>query len=244
MPALRQLTLWSVVFLLSWISVSQAMTVSPMQVEMISIGTRSHARVSVVNNSKYPMPVEAVIAKLTLDETGKQKSTKAGDDFLIMPPQAMIQPGATQNFRIQWLGDPALARSESFMLYVNQIPVKQPQGKSGLQFVMSMGVMINVAPATGAPQLKVVSTGVTTGKDGKRYPSITVENPSNTHALLPRATVHLASGNWSSTLKPNDIADRLGIGLVQPGRRRKFTLPVELPSTVARIDASVEMTKQ
>jgi fimbrial chaperone protein len=244
MPALRQLTLWSVVFLFSWIPVSQAMTVSPMQVEMISVGTRSHARVSVVNNSQYPMPVEAVMSRLTLDESGKQTATKAGEDFLIMPPQAMIQPGATQIFRIQWLGDPALARSESFMLFVNQIPVKQPEGKSGLQFVTSMGVMINVAPATGAPQLKVVATGVTTGKDGKRYPSITVENPSNTHALLPSASVHLASGNWSSTLNSNDIADRLGIGLVQPGRRRRFTLPVELPSNVAKVNASIEMTSR
>ncbi len=244
MPALRHLSLWSVAFLFSWISVSQAMTVSPMQVEMVSVGKQSHARVSVVNNSKNPLPVEAMIAKLSLDEAGKQKSVKGGDDFLVMPPQAMIPPGATQIFRIQWLGDPALARSESFMLYINQIPVKQPAGKNGLQFVMSIGAMVNVAPADGIPQLKVVSTGVTTGKNGKRYPSITVENPSNTHALLPRATVHLASGNWSSTLTPNLIADRVGIGLVQPGRRRKFTLPIELPATVARVNASVEMAKQ
>ena len=47
-----------------------------------------------------------------------------------------------------------------------------------------------------------------------------------------------------STLTPNLIADRVGIGLVQPGRRRKFTLPIELPATVARVNASVEMAKQ
>ena len=225
----------------SFAPVAQAMTVSPMQVEMISVGSRSHAQVSVVNTSDKPLPVEAVIERLIVDEAGRPKSTKAGEDFLIMPPQAMIPPGATQNFRVQWLGDPMMPQSQSFLLYMNQVPVKLPQGSNGVQVVMSMGVMINVAPATGSPAMKVVATGVTTDKAGKRFPTITVENTSNVHALLPNATINLASGNWSNTLTPRSIGDRIGIGLVQPGRRRKFTLPVELPAGVSNIQASLEM---
>ncbi len=242
MLAIRKLTLSVVALLISTIAAADAMTVSPMQVEMTTVGSHSNARVSVINNSDQPLPVEAVVQRMTLDETGKPKTAKAGEEFLVMPPQAMIPPGGTQNFRIQWLGDPTMDRSESFLLYLNQIPVKMSQGKSGVQVVMSMGVLINVAPANVTPELKVVSTGITTDKAGKRFPSITVENPSNTHALLPQATVHLASGNWSSTLTPNMLGDRIGIGLVQPGKRRKFTLPVELPATVAKVEATVEMS--
>lgn len=219
-----------------------AVTVSPMQVEMVSAGSRSHAQVSVVNNATEPLPVEAVIHKLTLDETGKQHMARAGDDFLVMPPQALIPPGATQNFRVQWLGEPMMGRSESFMMLINQIPLKLPQGKARVQVVMSMGVMINVAPPAGAPSLRVVASGVTTGKDGKRMPTITVENPSPVHALLPDATIHLDAGSWSATLTPNQIADRIGIGLVQPGKRRKFTLPVEVPPGVTRVQTSLELT--
>ena len=139
----------SIFLLLSAASAATAMTVSPMQVEMISAGARSRAQVSVVNNSDRPMPVEAVLQRLTLDENGKQKVSKAGEDFLVMPPQAMIPPGATQNFRIQWLGDPMMAQSQSFILAINQVPVKLPDRQAGVQFVMGLGVMVNVAPAAG-----------------------------------------------------------------------------------------------
>lgn len=218
-----------------------AMTVSPMHVEMTSVGQRNHARVTVVNNSNNALPIEAVVHRLTLDETGKPTTVKAGEDFLIMPPQAMIPAGGTQNFRVQWLGDPLLARSESFLLYLNQVPVKAPKGQIGVQVVMSMGVMINVAPAQGAPALKVVSTGVATDKSGKRVPTITVENPSNMHALMPQSTVSLAAANWSTTLQSGELGNRLGIGLVQPGQRRTFTLPVELPAGVSKVKASVDL---
>jgi P pilus assembly chaperone PapD len=223
---------------------ASAMTVSPMQVEMTAVGARATARVSVVNNSSQALPVEAVMARLTLDENGKQSTSKAGEEFLIMPPQAVIPPGATQNFRVQWLGDPMMSKSESFMLLINQVPVKLPAKSAGVQVVMGLGVMINVAPATGSPALKVVATGVTTDKSGRRLPVVTVENASNVHALLPQASLQLAGGGWSSTLTPAALGDRVGIGLVQPGRRRKFTLPVELPAGIVKFEAKLEMAQR
>jgi P pilus assembly chaperone PapD len=219
----------------------EAMTVTPIQVEMTSTGSRSHAQITVVNNSKLPLPVEATIQRATVDQNGSARTAPAGDEFLVMPPQALIAPGATQRFRVQWVGEPVIDKSESFFLYVNQIPVKLPKGTSGVQTVMSMGVMINVAPPQGEPALHVVATGVAKGKDGKRRPTITVANPSPVHALLPQATVHLASGGWSSTLPPGVLSERIGIGLVQPGRKRRFVLPVELPPEVNSVEASLEM---
>jgi P pilus assembly chaperone PapD len=230
--------------MLSAVTTAQAMTVSPMQVEMTTVGSRSHALVSVVNNSGELLPVEAVAQRLTVDESGRPLPGKTADDLLIMPPQALVPPGARQNFRVQWVGDPSLAQSQSFLLYLNQIPVKLAQGKSAVQVVMSMGVMINVAPAAGAPALKVVATGIASDKSGRRVPTVTVENTSNIHALLPQATIRLASGSWSSTLTPRSLGDRLGIGLVQPGRRRKFTLPVDVPANVSTIHASLELTQR
>lgn len=240
MNALRHLTLCASIAFAFLISHAHAMTVSPMHVEMTAAGARATARVAVVNNSNQPLPVEGVIARLTLDENGKQTTAKAGEEFLIMPPQAVIAPGATQNFRIQWLGDPMMAKSESFLFFVNQVPVKLSKG-SAVQVVMSLGVMINVAPAAGSPQLKVVSTSIATNKAGKRVPVVTVENPSNTHALLPQATMRLEGAGWNSTLPPAALGDGVGIGLVQPGRRRKFALPVEVPAGVSKLQAQVDL---
>ena len=222
-------------------AVAQALTVAPMQVEMVSSGSRSRATVTVVNNSDQPMPIEAVVQRMSLDESGKAQTVRSDEEFLIMPPQAMIPPGATQNFRIQWLGEPMLDTSQSFYVYFNQVPVKLPQGKAALQVVMSMGVMVNVAPPQGMSDLKVVGTGVVNGKDGKRYPVVTVQNPGRIHALLPQATLKLSSGGWSETLSAGQLSESLGSGLVQPGKRRRFVLPIALPQGVSSLQASLEM---
>lgn len=221
---------------------AHALTVSPMHIEMTSAGSRSHAQITVVNTGAAAIPVEASMMRLTLDEAGRQKIAKAGEDFLVMPPQAIIPPGATQNFRVQWLGEPMLAKSESFLLSVNQVPVKLPTNKPAVQVVMSVGVMINVAPPEGAPALRVVASGIATTKDGQRAPQITVENTSNVHALLPSATIELSAPGWSSTLSPQLLGNSsLGIGLVQPGKRRRFVLPVVVPPGVQKFETKVEL---
>ena len=57
-----------------------------------------------------------------------------------------------------------------------------------------------------------------------------------------QASIRLSAGDWSSTLTPQTVGDRIGIGLVQPGKRREFKLPVELPPNVSKVQASLELT--
>lgn len=222
---------------------AQAMSVRPIQIEMLSVGG-TRPQFSVDNDSKEPLPVEIVIQKLTLDENGGRKLSKANDKFLVFPPQALIQPGSTQVFRLQWVGEPQIAQSESYMLSVNQIPVKLPAGKSAVQIVMSFGVVVNVAPPAGLPALKLVGTGTTTDKSGKRFPTITVENTSKTHALLPQAIIKLSGGSWAYTMSASEISQKVGIGLVQPGAKRKFTLPVDLPAGVSSVQATMDFNSK
>ncbi len=208
---------------------------------MTSAGTLGRGQVTVTNDGKDQLPVEITIQKLALSETGERVLSKAPDSFLVFPPQALIKPGATQVFRVQWVGEPMLAESESYMMSVNQIPVKMPAGKSAVQIVMSFGVVINVAPPQGLPALKLVGTGVETDKKtGKRHPTITVENPTKIHALLPQSTVAVSGGGWSHSFSQTELREKVGIGLVQPGKRRKFILPVELPANVPSVQASLD----
>lgn len=221
---------------------AEAVTVAPMQVEMTSSGARSHATISVINNSNEPLPIEAAVKSMSLDEVGKASTAEAGDEFLVMPPQTIIPPGATQNFRIQWLGEPMLAASRSYYIFFNQVPVKQKAGSAAVQVVMSVGTLVNVAPPQGAASLKIVETGVSApDKAGKRHPTITLQNPGNVHALVSNSTVRVSGGGWSETLTPGLLSEKLGSGLVQPGKRRKFALPVDLPATVTNVQATIEL---
>src|SRR5262245_6014680 len=108
-----------------------AMTVTPTQIEITSLGRSSRGAITVGNDGSDVLAVELVVKRAMLDEAGLPKATPAGDEFLVMPPQALIAPGATQNFRIQWLGEPLLDKSQTFLVYVNQIPVKLPKRVRG-----------------------------------------------------------------------------------------------------------------
>ena len=227
-------------FLVVLMPTANAMTVTPTEIEMKSTGRTSRSAITVVNNGEGELAVELVAKKATLNEEGVPKTAPAGDDFLIMPPQALIPPGATQNFRIQWLGEPLLRKSETFFIYVNQIPVKLPKHVKGVQLVFGMGVMINVAPPRGEPALEVVKNGVVEDRRGARHPTITVLNPTNVHALFPQATIRLSNGSWSETLSSGKLAQTIGIGLVQPEHRRRFVLPVTLPPGVTSVQSSIE----
>ncbi len=219
---------------------ASAMTVTPVHVEMKSAGNASRNQITVTNPGKTPLPVETLLEKLQLDENGERKMSKAGDNFLVFPPQAMIPPGGTQVFRLQWVGEPTLAKSESYMFSISQVPVKLPAGQSKVQVVMSFGVVVNVAAAQGVPDLKIVGTSLMTDKQGKRRAVVTVANASTTHALLPQGKLSLAGNGWSHSLTQTEIREKLGIGLVQPGMRRKFVLPMDVPASVTSVQAKLD----
>jgi fimbrial chaperone protein len=221
---------------------ASAMTVSPVHVELSSAGSRNRSQITVINSSDSPLPVEALLVEASLDESGRVRASKAGEDFLIMPPQALIPPHSTQNFRIQWLGNPLIDSSRSYLLYFSQVPVQQARKLPSVQVVMSVGVMINVAPPRGTPSLDVESAGVAEQAGGHLRPVITVRNPTKIHAQLRETTIHLERGRWSKSLSPAHIEQLVGIGLVQPGQRRRFILPVDVPVGTGPLRVRVEIS--
>ena len=230
--------LLAIIFLVP-VAPASAMTVSPVHVELLSAGNRNRSQISVINNSDRPLPVEALLMEVSLDESGRVRTSKAGEDFLIMPPQAMIPAHSTQNFRIQWLGNPLIDTSRSYILYFSQVPVQHARKLASVQVVMSVGVMINVAPPRGTPSLDVEAASIAE-QAGQRRPVITVRNPTKIHAQLRETTIHLERGRWSMSLTPAHIEQLVGIGLVQPGHRRRFILPVDVPTGAGALRVRVE----
>ena len=219
-----------------------SLSVTPVQLEFSSAGTASRGTIVVTNDSARPLPIELSVRRLSQEGDGGRIYSAGGEeDFLLLPPQALIAPGGSQVFRVQWVGEPMLAESQSYMIFVSQVPVKMPSAKGpAVQVVFNIGCMVNVAPPRGLPALEVTGAAVETDRSGRRYPVITVRNPSRVHALLPQSTIRLSGAGWSRSLPPAELGSKIGIGLVQPGRQRTFVLPVELPHTVTRVEASID----
>ena len=113
------------------------------------------------------LPVEIALRRLSEEEDGRRTYLQGGEEeFLVLPPQALIRPGASQVFRLQWVGEPMLQESASFMLFVSQVPVKWPANKTPVvQVVMSIGCMVNVAPPRGTADLRVSGVDIVIDKE-------------------------------------------------------------------------------
>jgi fimbrial chaperone protein len=142
---------------------AQAMRVSPMVVEMATGGANSSARIEVQNVGGGLLAFETRITRIDFDDQGQPTEVPADDDFLVFPPQGALQPDARQVIRLQWLGPPDLAVSQSYYLSVNQLPVELTPGEDAgdaaaqVQIVYHMKALITVAPPEAEPDVSVVS---------------------------------------------------------------------------------------
>jgi fimbrial chaperone protein len=232
-------TLAAIALALLPIPAVSAMTVEPLLLDLASAGKGVQQSFKVDNNSAAPLPVEIAVSRIEFGPDGEQTAQRAGQEFLIYPPQALIAPGASQVFRVQWIGEPDLATSRSYRFNVSQVPVKRPKETSGIQIVLNFGVTVNVAPAGGKSDIQVMSAAPVV-KDGKRFAALTVKNPGSKHAYLKQSVIDLSGGGWSARMTSAAVGQQVGLGIVQPGKQRRFILPVEVPDNVTAIKATVK----
>ncbi|MEZ5818628.1 MAG: molecular chaperone [Hyphomicrobiaceae bacterium] len=218
------------------------MSVTPVVVDM-AVGGRQRELPSGSSTTARSRCRSSLIYKLDVGPKGETTEGRRGRVSRLPAAQASVPPGATQVFRIQWVGKADIKKSESYIFSVNQIPVKLPKSVSGVQIVFNFAVVVNVAPPGGVADLKYIGAG--TGKDdkGKIRPAITVENTGNMHAYLLEATINL-SAVVSKSLAPGDIRQLMGLGLVQPGKQRRFLVPVDLPAGVGNVTASISYKRK
>jgi P pilus assembly chaperone PapD len=224
---------------LAGLNPADAANVQPLSLELVSIGANSRSSIQVVNDSAAPMPVEVVFKKLDIGEDGKTTESPAGDEFLVFPPQAVVPAGATQSFRIQWVGAPDIKKSQTYMLSVNQLPVKMKAGESGVQMVFDFGVVVSVAPAGAQSALKLVNAEAAT--QGKKHgAAITVENPGVMYSYFSDAKLTLQSGSWRKVISPGELRQLVGYGVVLPGKTRRILVPADVPGGADKISASLD----
>jgi fimbrial chaperone protein len=224
---------------------AMAMSVSPILIDIKPASSSASGQIRVINTAETELPVALSATSATVEPDGTVKTAPDDDDLLLFPPQAILKPGATQVFRVQYVGDPDLKQSKTYLVSVAQQPVQLPQGTSGIQLLYDFQVVVNVAPLTGRPDLKLISSELTTDAKGARRAAITLMDDSDVHAYLSGAKLTLelddAGGHkvWAQSWVPEEIAGSVGIGLVQPHATRRFVLPFDLPAQGDKLQAEI-----
>lgn len=229
--------------LLGLAGVAVAMTVQPVVINLTTAGRGMSQIVTVENTFANPLPVEIRIQELALTETGVQGTGTDPGDLLVFPTQALIQPGQTQTFRVQFVGDPELARSKHYYVTVAQLPVQMPQGQSAIQILYNFQVLVSVAPTGARPALAVTGAEVARNEAGRPVPAITVNNPSTAHGYLSNGRLRIvqrdASGSevFRRVLPGPEIQQTIGFGLIGAGQTRRVIVPIELPTEGGTVEA-------
>lgn len=239
----RLLAAMAVILALLMPTVATAMTVQPVVLNL-SPGGRGMTQVLTVTNSfTYPLAVELRVEELTIDASGVRSTGKDPGDLVVFPPTALIQPGQTQTFRVQYVGDPRLARSKHYYVNVAQLPVKQQQGQSAVQVLYNFQVLASVSPTGAKPAIKVDSAAIERTGDGKFVPAITFSNASVAHGFLADGKIRIVQKDnagkeiFRREFSAPEVQQAIGYGLMGAGQVRKVTLPLELPSSSGRIEA-------
>lgn len=227
-------------------STAQAARVTPMSVDLQPSGTRSSARIEVTNNEERQLPMEVRMYKGIIGERGELELQPADDKFLVFPPQTLIAPNGQQVFRIQYLPDAVLTQSEIFYAGVSQIPVQLPNDQSRIQVVMRFNVLVNVVPDGTKPDPVVVSVtpvirDVPAGPNPKPDETamketketgleVRIENKGTRYFAAGRAKwsvvgTDAAGKPFSADYSAAEMGEKLGMGIVAPGKARIFFVP-------------------
>lgn len=223
-----------------------AMTVQPVILDLRMAGRQMGGQIRVENTGTSPLPVEIRLVEADLLPDTVKASTRVTTDLVAFPTQAIIPAGATQSFRIQYVGDPESERSRHYYAEVAQQPVAVPGGQSTIQVLYNFQAMINVASViAGNPDLTLEKSEIVRpAPDKPARIAFTVRNAGKNYGYISNGSLTLvhrdAAGKelMKRTLNGSDIQQMIGFGLVGPEMSRTFVAPIDLASP----DGAVEVT--
>ena len=242
-------------------SVGHAARVSPMIVELEPQGRGAVARIELTNDSARGIPYEVQMMRGEISPEGELTLTPADEEFLVFPAQALVESKSQQVFRVQYVGESALGKSEIYYMSIRQIPVEFEPGVSQVQVVVNYNVLTNVVPDGATPEPTIRSADYVTrtvtrtveaengdpiateqqvsgiqvdvGNDGNRY----------FHAGLSdwKITGTKADGQpFEQAYSGEDLSKIIGVGVVAPGKNRIFLIPSEEPLADGSIAVQID----
>lgn len=224
-----------------------AINVQPVIVDLQSTGRRTSAVISVQNSFAETVPVELTVHPVRIvDGELQEYEDEEVEDLLIFPAQATLGPNQTQAFRIQWIGEPELTESRHFYVTVSQLPVAMPENENAIQVLHRFKILVSVGSASSSASFKIVDTAIETDDQGRIRPLLTIRNEGGNYNYVGNNRMTIVQRGddgkeiFRQTFEPDEIKQRMGLGLVPSGQTRVLPVNVELPSPEGKL--SIELS--
>lgn len=100
-----------------------AYQVQPMVYVLAPSGSQAMKRLVITDTDTGPLDIELQAFAVDVDVNGTRTFTPADDSFAVFPPQASLQPGASQSFQVRYIGDPNVTKGRLYVVRVHQVNV-------------------------------------------------------------------------------------------------------------------------
>lgn len=213
-----------------------ALNVQPVVLDLLSSGRRSSAVVTLQNTFTTTVPVELVARPVELVDGEFRETDEESEDLMVFPATATVEPGQSQAFRVQWVGDPAPAASRHYYVSVAQLPVQLPENENAVQVLYNFKVLVSVGANGAKSALRVASAAIETDKDGRAFPVIHANNSGDTYGYVGRGRLTVTQRDaagaviFRESFEPDEIQRRMGLGLIPSGATRRLPINLDLPS--------------
>ncbi len=221
----------------------QATGVQPVVIDLQTSGRQMSQVITVQNTFQTPLPVELRVQEAEYTVDGLRGTGEETEDLLIFPPQALIAPGRTQSFRVQYVGDPQLQRSKHYYVTVAQLPVQLPEGQSAVQILYNFQVVVGVSVPGVRPELSIARTEISTEGDGQPRVVLFIQNDTTTYGYLSSGSLRITHRNetgqeiFTRSFTSEEISQQIGFGLVGGGQTRRILTPIVLPQAGGTVEA-------
>lgn len=224
-----------------------ALNVQPVIIDLQTTGRRTAAIITLENTFAETIPVEVTVHPVRIvDGALKEFEEEEVEDLLIFPAQAMLGPNQSQAFRVQWIGDPELAESRHFYVTIAQLPVAFPENQNTIQVLHRFKVLVSVGATAASATLNVDDVQIATDAEGKAQPVLTVSNSGNNYGYVANSRMTIIQRGSDGTeifrqrFEPDEVRQRMGLGLVPSGNSRVLPINVDLPQATGTV--SIELS--
>lgn len=223
-------------FLALTLAAAHALGVAP-PILVLDERTGYAGEMRVLNPDTEPMAVEVSVFLRTFDEGGETE-TPADTDFVVFPPQAVIDPQSDQAIRFQYVGDALDGRSKSYRVYITEVlaPLSEDAAEqSTVRFQSRYGASLHLVPRGARAEPRVASAEPAMKQDGAPALRVRIENEGGRYVYLNETVI--SAGDFVFPM--GDVMATQNAGLpIGPSMGRTITLP--LPEG-ASPDAPVEI---
>lgn len=198
--------------------------VSPMYLELEDKGRNSQGSYTIINPEEYPIAVEANVFRMERGSDNVETLTPADDEFLVLPPQAIVNAEQSQLFRVRYIPKMPLNKTRTYRVIFTQLELEDEQDEgSNVSMVIEFATLVFISPTGSTPE-----ASLTLSSDR----SLVLENRGN--RVLNLGTL---SFDISGTDQKTITWDNLNKGRYSDYLLPSHTMSYEFPETLNSISS-------